>query len=267
MTENKTVLAIEDLKAEYFNPSAPEKAIPILQGINLQINEGEIHAIMGPNGSGKSTLSSVIMGHPHYRITGGAINLKNRQTGILEDISQMPVHERARAGLFLSFQYPAAVAGLPVTQFLRSSLKALRDEELSVKVFRKELNETMQSLNMSPDFARRYLNDGFSGGEKKRMEILQMKMMQPRVAILDEIDSGLDIDALKLVSEGINSMTSESRSFLLITHYKRLLDYVTPQTIHVLVNGRIVESGGIELADRLESGGYDEIIQSVKKTA
>ncbi|MDH5717673.1 MAG: Fe-S cluster assembly ATPase SufC [Spirochaetia bacterium] len=260
----KTILEISNLHAEYINPQNTTEKIPILHGINISIKEGEIHAIMGPNGSGKSTLSSVIMGHPHYKVTKGEINFFNKNTNKLENIVDMPAFERARIGLFLSFQYPAAVPGLPVSQFLRNALKTLRNEEISVKEFRKEMNDSMDFLKMDNEFAKRYLNEGFSGGEKKRMEILQMTLIKPALAVLDEIDSGLDIDALKIVSDGINSLIDGKRSFLLITHYKRLLDYVKAENIHVLAGGKIIKQGGFELVDILESKGYDEIVKEAQ---
>lgn len=257
---SNTILKIENLHAQYINKSDPSEKVPILNGINLEIPKGEIHAIMGPNGSGKSTLAAAIMGHPSYQITQGKILLLNKEDQ-LEDITFMPVHERARKGVFLSFQYPAAVPGLPVPHFLRSSLQSLRDEEISARDFRKELMGEMDALKMSKEFASRYLNDGFSGGEKKRMEILQMGLMKPRMAILDEVDSGLDIDALRLVSEGIARLISPERSFLMITHYKRLLEYIQPQKVHILAQGKIIKQGEKELVNRLESEGYDELLK------
>lgn len=264
MSENQVILEISDLHAEYVNPQNEAEPIPILKGLSISLQRGLTHAVMGPNGSGKSTLSYVLMGHPHYRITGGDIRLLNEETGALESIMELETHERAQKGLFLSFQSPVSVPGLPVTQFLRNSLKSIRGREISVKEFRKELRASMEALEMSPDFTKRYLNEGFSGGEKKRMEILQMSLIQPRVAILDEIDSGLDIDALRLVSEGINQVKNDTRSLLLITHYKRLLDYVPPSRIHILADGRIIQEGGPELADILEKDGYDKILQNAQ---
>lgn len=260
---SKTLLRIENLHAQYIDKNDSSEKIPILKGIDLEVQEGEIHAIMGPNGSGKSTLSATIMGHPSYEITQGKILLANRQ-GELEDITSMPVHERACKGLFLSFQYPASIPGLPVAQFLRSSLRALRDSDIPAREFRQELHQNMDELKMKREFAKRYLNDGFSGGEKKRMEILQMSLIKPRLAILDEIDSGLDIDALRLVAEGIVRLVQPERSFLLITHYKRLLDYVKPHKIHILAQGKIIKQGSQELAERLEEEGYDEILREAQ---
>ncbi|MDH5721131.1 MAG: Fe-S cluster assembly ATPase SufC [Spirochaetia bacterium] len=261
MNEKQTILKINNLHAEYVNPQNKEEKTPILHGINIEIKEGEIHAIMGPNGSGKSTLSSVIMGHPHYNVTEGEILFFSEKENKLVDILSMPAFERARLGLFLSFQYPAAVPGLSVSHFLRSVLKTMRNQDIPLKEFRKEISDKMQELKMDPEFARRYLNDGFSGGEKKRMEILQMSLIQPKMAILDEIDSGLDIDALKIVSEGINNLVDDKKSYLLITHYKRLLDYVKADNVHVLAKGKIIKQGGYDLIDALEEKGYDDIIK------
>ena len=223
---------------------------PIIHGISLEIKRGEIHAIMGRNGSGKSTLANVIMGHPAYEITSGTVNYKG------EDINEMEVFERARAGMFLSFQYPAAIPGVQVGTFLRKSVASVRGEAPSPREFRKELNEAMKQLDMDKSFLSRYVNDGFSGGEKKRLEILQMLMLQPDMALLDETDSGLDIDALRIVAEGINAVAKET-GCLIITHYQRLLDLVKPDVVHVLIDGKIVESGGPELALKLEQEGYD----------
>ena len=257
----KNILEIENLHAHYVNPQEKEEKIEILNGINLEIHEGTTHAIMGPNGSGKSTLSSVLMGHPAYHISEGDIRLLNSETGKMESILNMETHERAKAGMFLSFQSPVSVPGLPVPLFLRTSLKNLRNNDITPREFRKELKSNLASLNMNPELTKRYLNEGFSGGEKKRMEILQMSLMQPRLAILDEIDSGLDIDALRLVSEGINQMVNDTRSFVLITHYKRLLDYVKPGKVHILGNGRIIKEGGAELVDVLEKDGYEAFLK------
>ncbi len=225
----------------------------ILKGLTLTINKGEVHAIMGPNGSGKSTLSNVLMGHPSYTITKGTITLEG------EDITGLAVNERAKKGMFLAFQYPTAIPGVTVANFVRTALKAiLGDEKQAVKTFRKLLKEKMALLKMDTKFATRYVNDGFSGGEKKRLEILQMAVLNPKLAILDETDSGLDIDALRIVSEGINSIAanSDEKGVLLITHYQRMLDYVKPNFIHVLQDGAITKSGGPELALELEKTGY-----------
>lgn len=222
----------------------------ILRGVDLSIQPGEIHAIMGLNGAGKSTLASVIMGHPAYDITAGSMQYDG------EDLTELEVHERARAGLFMSFQYPSSIPGVQVGTFLRKSVAAVRGEAPKAREFRKELQAAMEVLNMDRSFLSRYVNDGFSGGEKKRLEILQMLLLQPRMALLDETDSGLDIDALKAVAQGINSLSKES-GVLLITHYNRLLELVVPDVVHVMIDGRIVQSGGPELAQRLEADGYE----------
>ncbi|WP_028561973.1 Fe-S cluster assembly ATPase SufC [Paenibacillus pinihumi] len=225
----------------------------ILKGINLEIKGGEIHAIMGPNGTGKSTLASALMGHPKYEVTDGEVAING------EDLLEMEVDERARAGLFLAMQYPSEIAGVTNSDFLRSAINARREEgnEISLIKFIRQMESKMKELDMNPEFAHRYLNEGFSGGEKKRNEILQMMLLDPKLVILDEIDSGLDIDALKIVAAGVNAMRSEDRGFLIITHYQRLLNYITPDFVHVMMQGRIVKSGGPELAERLENEGYD----------
>ncbi|KYG93058.1 MULTISPECIES: Fe-S cluster assembly ATPase SufC [Paenibacillus] len=227
----------------------------ILKGINLEMKGGEIHAIMGPNGTGKSTLASALMGHPKYEVTDGKVTLDG------EDVLDMEVDERARAGLFLAMQYPSEIAGVTNSDFLRSAINARREEgqEISLIKFIRQMESKMKELEMNPEFAHRYLNEGFSGGEKKRNEILQMMMIDPKIVILDEIDSGLDIDALRIVASGVNAMRSEDRGFLVITHYQRLLNYVKPDYVHVMMQGRIVKSGGPELAERLEADGYDWI--------
>ncbi|OMF67701.1 Fe-S cluster assembly ATPase SufC [Paenibacillus sp. FSL R5-0766] len=225
----------------------------ILKGINLEMKGGEIHAIMGPNGTGKSTLASALMGHPKYEVTDGTITLDG------EDVLDMAVDERARAGLFLAMQYPSEIAGVTNSDFLRSAINARRGEgnEISLIKFIRQMEGKMKELDMNPEFAHRYLNEGFSGGEKKRNEILQMMLLDPKIVVLDEIDSGLDIDALKIVADGVNAMKSDDRGFLIITHYQRLLNYITPDYVHVMMQGRIVKSGGPELAHRLEAEGYD----------
>lgn len=225
----------------------------ILKGLNLEIKGGEIHAIMGPNGTGKSTLASTLMGHPKYEVTDGSVSLDG------EDVLEMAVDERARAGLFLAMQYPSEITGVTNADFLRSAINARRGEgnEISLIKFIRQMEAKMKTLEMNPEFMHRYLNEGFSGGEKKRNEILQMLLLEPRLVILDEIDSGLDIDALRIVSEGVNALRSEERGFLIITHYQRLLNYVKPDFVHVMMQGRIVKSGGPELAERLEAEGYD----------
>jgi Fe-S cluster assembly ATP-binding protein len=227
----------------------------ILKGINLEMKGGEIHAIMGPNGTGKSTLASALMGHPKYEVTDGKVTLDG------EEVLDMEVDERARAGLFLAMQYPSEIAGVTNSDFLRSAINARREEgqEISLIKFIRQMEGKMKELEMNPEFAHRYLNEGFSGGEKKRNEILQMLMIDPKIVILDEIDSGLDIDALRIVANGVNAMRSEDRGFLVITHYQRLLNYVKPDYVHVMMQGRIVKSGGPELAERLEADGYDWI--------
>ena len=232
----------------------------ILKGVNLTINPGEVHALMGPNGSGKSTLSNALMGHPKYQVTKGSIIYKG------EDVTGLAANERAKKGMFLAFQYPTAIPGVSVTNFLRTVLKSIRGAEVAVKDFRKELKEKMELLEMRDSFAGRYVNDGFSGGEKKRLEILQMALIKPQLALLDETDSGLDIDALKTVSEGINRLRGPEIGMLVITHYQRLLNYVTPDFVHVLVEGKIAESGGKGLALELELKGYDWIEKRVAQT-
>jgi Fe-S cluster assembly ATP-binding protein len=224
----------------------------ILKGVNLVMNTGEIHAIMGPNGTGKSTLAQAIMGHPSYTITQGQVLLDN------EDVTEMEVDERARAGLFLAMQYPSEIAGITNAEFMRAAINARRpeDDKISVMNFIKKLDEKMEILNMPEEMAERYLNEGFSGGEKKRNEILQLMMIEPKFAILDEIDSGLDIDALKVVSKGVNLMSGPDFGVLIITHYQRLLNYVHPTFVHVMMDGRIVKSGDASLAKRLEAEGY-----------
>ncbi len=227
----------------------------ILKGVNLTINTGEFHAVMGPNGTGKSTLASAIMGHPKYEVTKGSIHIDG------QDVLEMEVDERAKAGLFLAMQYPSEITGVTNSDFLRSSINAKREEgnEIPLMQFIKEMDSTMDFLEIDKNMAQRYLNEGFSGGEKKRNEILQLMMLKPTIAILDEIDSGLDIDALKVVSKGINKMRGEDFGCLIITHYQRLLNYVTPDKVHVMMQGRVVKSGGPELAQRLEAEGYDWI--------
>ncbi|HDH4113282.1 TPA: Fe-S cluster assembly ATPase SufC [Staphylococcus aureus] len=225
----------------------------ILKGVNLTINTDEIHAIMGPNGTGKSTLSSAIMGHPSYEVTKGEVLLD----GV--NILELEVDERAKAGLFLAMQYPSEITGVTNADFMRSAINAKREEgqEINLMQFIKKLDKNMDFLDIDKDMAQRYLNEGFSGGEKKRNEILQLMMLEPKFAILDEIDSGLDIDALKVVSKGIDQMRGENFGALMITHYQRLLNYITPDKVHVMYAGKVVKSGGPELAKRLEEEGYE----------
>lgn len=229
----------------------------ILKGLDLTVKQGEIHAIMGPNGTGKSTLAYTLMGHPNYEVTDGEVWFKG------ENILEQDADVRSRLGLFLAFQYPVAIPGVTVANFLRSALNSRRraenpdDKGMPIPEFRKMLKEKMDVLKMDHSFAGRYLNDGFSGGEKKRAEILQMAALRPEIAILDETDSGLDIDALRIVSEGVNALTGPELGVLVITHYQRLLNYIKPDYVHVMYNGRIVESGGPELALQLEEQGYD----------
>ncbi|HDK7896242.1 TPA: Fe-S cluster assembly ATPase SufC [Staphylococcus aureus] len=225
----------------------------ILKGVNLTINTDEIHAIMGPNGTGKSTLSSAIMGHPSYEVTKGEVLLD----GV--NILELEVDERAKAGLFLAMQYPSEITGVTNADFMRSAINAKREEgqEINLMQFIKKLDKNMDFIDIDKDMAQRYLNEGFSGGEKKRNEILQLMMLEPKFAILDEIDSGLDIDALKVVSKGINQMRGENFGALMITHYQRLLNYITPDKVHVMYAGKVVKSGGPELAKRLEEEGYE----------
>ncbi|PTJ70016.1 Fe-S cluster assembly ATPase SufC [Mammaliicoccus sciuri] len=243
-----SILEIKDLHVEI-------EGKKILKGVDLTIKQGEIHAIMGPNGTGKSTLSSAIMGHPSYEVTQGEVLLDG------ENVLEMEVDERAQAGLFLAMQYPSEISGVTNAAFLRSAINAKREEgdEINLMQFIKQLDKQMDLLEMDQDMAQRYLNEGFSGGEKKRNEILQLMMLEPKFAILDEIDSGLDIDALKVVSKGINKMRGEDFGCLIITHYQRLLNYITPDFVHVMMQGRVVKSGGEELAKRLEEEGYEWI--------
>jgi Fe-S cluster assembly ATP-binding protein len=229
----------------------------ILKGVDLTVNSGETHAIMGPNGSGKSTLAYSIAGHPKYTIMGGTVTLD----GV--DVLEMSVDERAKAGLFLAMQYPVEVPGVSVSNFLRTAATALRGEAPKIRTWVGEVKAAMTKLNMDPAFSERSVNEGFSGGEKKRHEILQLELLKPKIAILDETDSGLDVDALRIVSEGVNRVKAESNiGVLLITHYTRILRYIKPDFVHVFANGHIVEEGGAELADKLEENGYAEYIKS-----
>jgi len=233
----------------------------ILKGVNLTVNRGEIHALMGPNGSGKSTLANTLMGHPKYQVTGGRALFEG------QNILGMTPDERARKGLFLAFQYPVAIPGVSLGNFLRAATRAVHGPSMTAGEYRKELMAQMKVLKMDPSFAGRYVNDGLSGGEKKRAEVLQMAMLKPTIAVMDETDSGLDIDALRTVAEGVNAIHSAEMGVLVITHYQRLLNYIKPQFVHVLVDGRIVKSGGNELVDHLEAQGYDPIIREVEQLA
>jgi Fe-S cluster assembly ATP-binding protein len=242
---------------------ALEDGTEIVKGVDLEVDVNEVHAVMGPNGSGKSTLSYAIMGHPAYEITEGRILLDG------EDVTELAADERAQRGLFLAFQYPHAIPGVTVTSFMRSAINAVRkarnggvENPIPIPEFRTELLAQMDRLKVSRELASRYINDGFSGGEKKRVEILQMAMLKPRMAVLDETDSGLDIDALRVVAGGVKELVSPQMGALVITHYQRILDYITPDHVHVFVDGRIVESGGPELAKQLEAEGYDPFTQA-----
>ena len=231
--------------------------VEILKGVDLTIKSGETHAIMGPNGSGKSTLAYSIAGHPKYTITGGTVTLDGA------DVLEMSVDERAKAGLFLAMQYPVEVPGVSVSNFLRTAATALRGEAPKLREWVGEVKGAMEALKMDPSFASRNVNEGFSGGEKKRHEIMQLELLKPKIAILDETDSGLDVDALRVVSEGVNRAKENSNvGVLLITHYTRILKYITPDFVHVFANGKIVEEGGPELADKLESQGYEEYVNA-----
>ncbi|MEP6896071.1 MAG: Fe-S cluster assembly ATPase SufC [Chloroflexota bacterium] len=239
----------------------------ILKGLSLSINQGEIHAIMGPNGTGKSTLAYTLMGHPNYIVTEGEIIFKG------QNVLELAPDERSRAGIFLAFQYPVAIPGVTVANFLRTAINARRralnpeDKGMPIPEFRKMLKEKMAMLKMDQAFAGRYLNDGFSGGEKKRAEILQMATLKPEIAILDETDSGLDIDALRIVAEGVNALSGPDLGVLVITHYQRLLNYIKPDFVHIMLDGKIVESGGPDLALHLEEQGYDWVREKYEEVA
>ena len=239
-----TTLVIEDLHVDVDDKQ-------ILRGVDLTVEAGKIHALMGPNGSGKSTLAYALAGHPRYRVTGGKVTFKG------EDVLALTADERARMGMFLAMQYPVEGPGVLVTNFLRTAMNAVRGEDIPVREFAKDLREQMRLLDMDPRFAERNLNEGFSGGEKKRHEILQMALLRPELAILDETDSGLDVDALRVVAEGVNRLRGPELGVLLITHYTRILRYISPDVVHVMVDGRVVQSGGPELADQLEAEGYE----------
>jgi Fe-S cluster assembly ATP-binding protein len=248
------LLEIRDLRATIADKE-------ILKGLTLSVDKGEVHAIMGPNGSGKSTLANVLMGNPSYAVTGGEVLFKGKS------LLDMPVDERARAGLFLAFQYPVAIPGVTLVNFMRQAVNASRGADVPIREFRESLFKKMDMLKVDQDFARRYVNDGFSGGEKTRAEMLQMAMLEPSMAVLDETDSGLDIDALRTVSDGVNTLMNPEMGLLLITHYQRLLNYIKPQFVHVLIDGRIVRSGGPELAQELEETGYDEMEAALAASA
>jgi Fe-S cluster assembly ATP-binding protein len=227
----------------------------ILKGVNLTIPTGEVHALMGPNGSGKSTLAYTLMGHPKYEVTQGEVLYKG------ENILDLEPDERARRGIFLAFQYPTSIPGVSMGNFLRLALKSVQGKEIPILQFRRLVLEKMKLLKMDDTFLRRYVNDGFSGGEKKRAEILQMALLEPQIAIMDETDSGLDIDALRIVSEGVNALRGPNLGVLIITHYQRILNYIRPDHVHLLVDGRVVRSGGIELVEWLEAQGYETLQQ------
>jgi Fe-S cluster assembly ATP-binding protein len=248
-----SVTAAPLLQIENLHASADD--VQILKGVDLIVDKGEIHALMGPNGSGKSTLGNVLMGHPSYEITDGRILFQG------EDVTEAPPNDRARMGMFLAFQYPEEIPGVSVIQFLRQALSNRTGVDYTVLELRLKVMEAMRALGMESSFADRYLNEGFSGGERKRNEVLQMAVLEPLMAILDETDSGLDIDALRTVAEGVNRLVSPERGFLIITHYQRLLDYVTPHHVHIFMDGRILLSGGPELAAKLEEEGYDAFRQ------
>jgi len=254
-----STLEIRDLKVSIDTDQGTKE---ILKGVDLTINEGEIHAIMGPNGSGKSTLAYTIAGHPRYNVVGGTITLDG------EDVLAMSVDERARAGMFLAMQYPVEIPGVTVSNFLRTAKTALDGEAPAIRGWIKELRDSMSALKMDSAFAERNVNEGFSGGEKKRHEILQMELLRPQFAVLDETDSGLDVDALKIVSEGVNRVKEESGlGLLLITHYTRILRYIKPDFVHVFVDGHVADEGGPELADRLENEGYDRYVTAAAAEA
>ena len=236
---------------EIRNLHASAGDVEILKGVDLTVNRGEIHALMGPNGSGKSTLASVLMGNPVFEVTDGTILYNG------EDVTEAPPTDRGAAGMFLAFQHPEAIPGVSVIQFLRQALSNRTGTDLTVLELRLKVMDAMKELGMESSFADRYLNEGFSGGERKRNEVLQMAVLQPELAIMDETDSGLDIDALRTVADGVNKLTTEERGFLIITHYQRLLDYITPDRVHIFMDGRVLESGGPELAEKLEEEGYD----------
>jgi len=250
-------MAILEIKNLHVSVDTDQGTKEILKGVDLTIRSGEIHAVMGPNGSGKSTLAYSIAGHPKYQVTQGEILLDG------ENVLEMSVDERARAGLFLAMQYPVEIPGVSVSNFLRTAKTAITGEAPALRTWIKEVRESMENLKMDPTFSERNVNEGFSGGEKKRHEILQMELLKPRFAVLDETDSGLDVDALKIVSEGVNrAHAANDLGVLLITHYTRILKYIKPDFVHVFVDGKVAEEGGAELADRLEAEGYDRYVKA-----
>ncbi len=251
MSKNK-ILSVNNLHVEI-------EGKEIVKGVSLEINSGEKHAIMGKNGSGKSSLANALAGHPNYEITSGTVELDG------ENLLDKSATERSLAGLFLGFQYPMTIPGVTVANFLRAAIKARNGDGIDIKNFRKVFKEKMKLLKIEDSFATRYLNDGFSGGEKKRLEILQMAMLQPKLAILDETDSGLDIDALKIVANGIIESAPKDGGVILVTHYQRMLDYIRPDMVHIMIDGRIVKTGGAELALELEAGGYDKLETEVSQ--
>jgi Fe-S cluster assembly ATP-binding protein len=254
MTDKKALFEFKDVHVEV-------EGTEVVNGVSLTINPGEIHAIMGPNGSGKSSLSNALMGHPSYEITKGEVYLDGK------NILEMEPDERSRAGLFLAFQYPLPIPGVTVANFLRSAVKARRAKDDDMSDFRRTLKAEMDALSVDHSFAARYLNDGFSGGEKKRIEILQLAMLNPKMALLDETDSGLDIDALKTVAEGINRFHSENTGMLLVTHYQRMLNYIEPDFVHVMMRGKFVKEGGPSLAMELEEKGYEWVEEETAEKA
>jgi len=250
---SKALLEIKDLHCDI-------ESGPILRGLNLSVSPGQVHAIMGPNGSGKSTLAKLLAGHPGYSVSKGSVTFEGK------DLLELAPDERARAGVFLAFQYPQEIPGVSIQNFLRTALNARSEKDIPVLEFRKLLQEKMDMLGMDKSFAARFVNEGFSGGEKKRNEILQMAVLNPRLAVLDETDSGLDIDALRIVAQGVNQIMAKSEfkpAVILITHYNRILDYIKPDFVHVLAKGRIVKSGSADLAKELEQKGYDWLTEAV----
>ncbi|HYU20031.1 MAG TPA: Fe-S cluster assembly ATPase SufC [Chloroflexota bacterium] len=254
MSTSQPTFLIEDLHVSVENNE-------ILKGVDLTVDQGETHALMGPNGSGKSTLANALMGHPKYVVTRGRVLFQG------EDILRLTPDQRAKMGLFLAFQYPVAIPGISLGNFMRAATRAVNGTGVTAGEFRKQLTERMKLLKMDSSFAARYVNDGLSGGEKKRAEVLQMALLKPKIAVMDETDSGLDIDALRTVAEGVNAIQTPEMGVLIITHYQRLLNYIRPQFVHVLVAGRIVKSGGQELVEQLEAEGYDPIIREVEAAA